>query len=196
MGLSTVQQLIQRAKNMNEYNNSGVSKDDIWVDFFNEALMSMVEYLNIDEEVKFTLNSTTTTFDLPEGYYGLIKITDSSTNELRPYKDEGFTLDGGRGYSPGYNIKNKGSKYIIEFPLMQPDTFTVSYIRYPLKLENSTIQTQKPEVPTVGETALCYKAISHALENNNQPGQARYFDEKYVLELDKINKASYRARGQ
>lgn len=196
MGISTVSQLVQRAKSMNEYNNSGVANDSVWVDFFNEALMSLVEDLNILEEVQITINPSLKSYDLPENYYGLIHVTNSLNNELSPYKDYGFSLEGTRSYSPGYDIKNKGFKYVIEFPYIQPETLTVTYIRYPTKLEFSQRESQKPEIPTSGESALCYKAISNALKNNNQLGQAQYYDSLFREQMGIVRTANLRARGQ
>lgn len=196
MGMSTVQQLVQRAKSMNEYNNSGVATDAVWVDFFNEALMSMVDELNIQEEVQIIVNADTKTYDLPENYYSLKRMVDVYNNEISAFKDEGINFNGGRSFRPGYDVKYKGSKFVMEFPLVDPTTMTLTYTRYPERLEVSRVESQKPEVPTVGETALCYKAIAHALENNNLPGQAREYEEKYLREVEKIHKASFRARGQ
>lgn len=195
MGRSTVNQLIQRAKNMNEYNNSGVTSDVVWIDFFNEALSSMVEELAIEESYYITCNPVVNSYDLPEDYYQLVSIVDSLNNELTTFRDNGFNIDGTRTYNPGYTIKNKGNKQIVELQYLQPESIKVSYLRYPATLLFSDITSQKPEVPTVGETALCYKAISHALKNNNQLGQAQYFEDLYTLELGKINRASFRARG-
>lgn len=196
MGRSTVNQLIQRAKNMNEYNNSGVASDVVWLDFFNEALTSMVDDLGIEESYSITCDPAVTSYDLPEDYYQVLSIVDSANNELSTFKDFGFNIDGGRSYNVGYLVKNKGAQQAIELKHIQPESMTVHYIRYPETLLLADVTTQKPEVPTVGETALCYKAVSHALKNNNQLGQAQYFEELYAAEVSKVNKATTRARGQ
>lgn len=195
MGRSTVQQLIQRAKSMNEYNNSGIASDVVWIDHFNEALTSMVDELAIQESYSITCDPAVSVYNLPDDYYKLISITDQSDIELSTFKDGGFTLDGFRNINPGYTIQNKGPNYALELKSYQPDSLTVQYIRYPAVLELANINTQKPEVPTVGENALCLKAIVHSLENNNQLGQAQEFERKYLNELQKIDKANFKAKG-
>jgi hypothetical protein len=47
MGTSSTAQLIARGKAENGYNNSGISGDPAWIDFFNDALRDLVEDLNI-----------------------------------------------------------------------------------------------------------------------------------------------------
>lgn len=196
MGRSTVNQLIQRAKNMNEYNNSGVASDVVWLDFFNDALTSMVDELGIEESFSITCDPAVSSYDLPEDYYRVLSVADSANNELSTFRDFGFSIDGGRSFNVGYLVKNKGSKQVIELKQIQPKSMTVQYIRYPQTLLLADVTTQKPEVPTAGETALCYKAVSHALKNNNQLGQSQYYEELYLAEVAKINKASFRVRGQ
>ncbi|MDF2790544.1 MAG: hypothetical protein K0S80_3645, partial [Neobacillus sp.] len=77
----------------------------------------------------------------------------------------------------------------------QSDSLTLLYDRYPAVLEYSLISTQKPDIPTSGETALCYKAIASALKNNNQLGQAQYYDGLYKEQLAIIRTATNRAKG-
>lgn len=90
---------------------------------------------------------------------------------------------------------DKGSKHVIDITYNQACTFNLYYQRYPKKLEIADISTQRPEVPTIGETALCYKAIYYACLNNNQLDQAQFFDELYKRERAGIKTASVRARG-
>ncbi|PLR84661.1 hypothetical protein CVD25_01100 [Bacillus canaveralius] len=187
MGISTVNQLIQRAKSMNEYNNSGVANDSVWIDFFNIALMSMVNDLKIEAETAITHSKTTKEQDLPTGFFSVLYVLDQDGEEVEPYYLDTFSIDSHPSLSAGYLIKNKGSKTVIEFRNLAEQTYTLAYIRYPEKLAASS---QVPEVPTIGETALCYKAIGLALENNNQPG-AQDFEDRYNLEVMKIQKAAW-----
>jgi hypothetical protein len=190
MGRSTVRQLIQRAKNMNEYNNSGVSNDVAWLDHFNTALVEMVDDLNLEEtfEINYTLNQQA--YDLPEDYYSLILLNDKATNQRLTQKRHYDQI-----YPPGYWVLDKGDRHVVEITYNTPTTFIAFYERYPRPLEFSEIETQKPEIPTAGETALCYKAISHALRNNNQLGQAQYYDALFKEQLSTIKTASTRGRG-
>jgi hypothetical protein len=71
----------------------------------------------------------------------------------------------------------------------------VFYTRYPALLEYANISIQRPEVPTAGETALCYKAISNSLKNNNQLGQAQYYDGLYKEQRATVKLAVLKAKG-
>jgi hypothetical protein len=159
MGRSTVLQLIQRAKNMNEYNNSGVASDVVWLDHFNSALIEMADDLNLEETIEIPYIPTQTSYDLPDGYYSLVLLNNKQTNQRLTQKRYFDQL-----YPPGYWVTDKGYKYVIDITFPQATTFVLYYERYPDVLEYSLISTQKPDVPTIGETALCYKAISHALK--------------------------------
>lgn len=191
MGRSTVNQLIQRAKNMNEYNNSGVASDTVWLDHFNAALVEMADDLNLEETIEIPYTPTQTTYDLPEDYYSLVLLNDKTTNRRLTQKRH---FD--QKYPPGYWIMDRGDKHTIDITFNNATTFVLFYERYPKVLELGQISTQRPEVPTAGETALCYKAISHALKNNNQLGQAAHFDSLFKEQIAIIRTATTRARGQ
>ena len=190
MGISTAQQLIERAKNFNEYNNSGVSSTAKWVDFMNSALIEMVDDLSLEEFVTIEHIPGQRTYDLPSDYYSLVLLNDNTTNNrlaIRRHYDQ--------KYPYGYWVVDKGDKHQIDLLYTSPSTLTLLYKRYPKLIELSNIASQKPEVPTAGETALCYKAVKFALLNNNQIGQAEYFEKLYKDERANIKTATARARG-
>lgn len=191
MGRSTVAQLIQRAKTLNEYNNSGVASDAVWLDHFNSALVEMVDDLNLKQIFLIQYSKAVAAYPLPDDYYSLVVMNDANSNERinqrRSYDER---------YHPGYWIMDKGDYFEIDIVFHQDTTFNLLYQRYPKILEHSLMQSQKPEVPTAGETALCYKAISNALKNNNQLGQAAYYDGLYKEQLAIIRTAVNRARGE
>lgn len=188
MGRSTVQQLIQRAKNMNEYNNSGVSNDTIWVDHFNAALVEMVDDLDLQQPFTIAYTPLQRSYTLPDDYYSLLLLTTQNKqriNERRDYDEQ----------SPGYWVMDKGSHHEADIIFSYPTELTALYQRYPAQLEVSQKETQKPEIPTAGETALCYKAVYFSLLNNNQPGQAKYFDDLYQKERANVRMAVAKAKG-
>ncbi|MET3699348.1 hypothetical protein SAMN05877753_10213 [Bacillus oleivorans] len=190
MGRSTVQQLITRAQNMNSYNNSGVESNIQWVDFFNEALVQMVDDLNLEEvyEIPYTLDQRE--YTLPDDFYGLLLVNDLSKKTRLAARRNYDQV-----YPYGYWIMDKGSHFALDVVHSNPTTLQILYKRYPKQLNIGEIATQKPEVPTVGETALCFKAINRALLNNNQVEQANYFDELYNREKGVIRTAGTRAKG-
>lgn len=190
MGRSTVQQLIQRAQNMNSYNNNGIETQNAWIDFFNDALQSMVDDLDIHEETTLVFNPSQKQYDLPDDYYALRIIEDTIRKETLVQK-----RNYNQRYPYGYWVIDKGSKHVIDITYDNATTFNLYYQRYPEQLTLAQIDTQKPEVPTIGETALCYKAIYYACLNNNQIEQATYFDDLYKRERANIKTASVRARG-
>lgn len=189
MGRSTVQQLIQRAQSMNSYNNSGIDSKVAWVDFFNEALTNMVDHLEIQETIQIQYDPQTKEYALPDDYYGLISVTD----------DRGIHLKQRRSYQQpnayGWYVLDKGSHHVLDvtYDFLKP--LSIHYYRYPAFLVLGDVNTQKPEVPTAGETALCYKAIYFALLNNNQTAPAQYYEQLFKKELATIKTAADRARG-
>lgn len=190
MGVSTVQQLINRAKNMNGYNNSGIATDAVWVDFFNAALVEMTDDLTIEEI--FTINFTpgTREYNLPSDFYAISVLYDQNGSAVAMRRNYN------QRYPNGYWVLDKGDRRVIDlYEYTQPMTFTLLYRRYPKPLTYSEMATQKPEVPTAGEIALCYKAIYFACLNNNQIGQAEFFDQLYQKERTNIKTAASRARG-
>lgn len=190
MARSTVNELIQRAKSMNNYNSSGIESTTAWVDFFNEALSSMVDDLGLEEVMTINFVIGTTEYDLPEDYYAIITVTEADT---------GSTMAKRRAYPQkypfGWWVMDKGSKTVLDLIFNFNKAFKVHYNRYPAKLELANISTQKPEVPTVGETALCYKANYYACLNNSHFDEAQYFEKLYKEEQAKIRTASVRSRG-
>lgn len=189
MGRSTVSQLIKRAQNMNEYDNHGVKDDSIWIDHFNSALSEMAEDLKIDERVEIEFIYGTEEYDLPDDFYSMIIVNDSRNSRIAKLRhmDE---------KNKGYWVVNRGGKFrIILRGFYSSEAITIRYTRYPALLEEEQKDTQQPEVPNIAEDALCYKAISRALMNNNQIGKAQAFDNLYRTELAKVNTASTRARG-
>jgi hypothetical protein len=189
MGRSTVAQLIQRAKNLNQYNNSGVDSDAMWVDHFNAALVEMVDNLDLQETFTIAYTKDTQLYTLPDDYYALLLLIDSKNQPITQKRNYN------QSYPNGYWILDKGDHFDIDISYNTDDMLTILYNRYPKELIFADIQTQKPEVPTTGETSLCYLAISKALQNNNQLGQAQYYDGLYKSELANIRIATNRAKG-
>lgn len=189
MGRSTVAQLIKRAQNQNEYDNHGVASDEIWIDHFNSALQEMTDDIKLDETMTINFVTGTEDYDLPEDYYAIRSLSDThgQVRRRRNFEQE---------YPPGYWIKNKGNRYAVNLKgYSSNETFTLHYYRYPALLDSMNKDTQKPEIQTIAEDALVFKAISKALLNNNQIGKSEYFEGLYKAEIGKINTAETRARG-
>lgn len=186
MGRSTVATLITRGMNQNEYNSTGIDTTGKWVDFFNDALNDLADDLLILAPLTITLVPGTREYDLPEDFLQLHTFTDNSypVNKRRTYEDI---------WCQGYWIMNKGSKYVIDlFDYNGTVALTGLYQRYAAVLPSDDTTVQ-PEVPTMGENALIYYAISKALRNNNLPGQAQEVEGKYERERQKIRNAAYRS---
>ena len=188
MGKSTAAQLIAKGQAENAYNNSGITSPSTWLDFFNDALRDLVDDLNIQEVLPtITHDGTVREHDLPTDYYSLVLFNDANNNRIvqrRNYDQQ---------YPAGYWVLNKGSKYVIDlYNFSFAQTFTGLYVRYAADLASTS---DTPEVPSVGEKALIYYAISKALNNNNQMGQAKEYEGKYESERLKIRTAASRARG-
>lgn len=186
MGASTVAALIARGQNQNEYNQTGIDSSGKWVDYFNDALQDLADDLLILAPLTITLIPDTREYDLPEDFLQLHTFTDNSypVSKRRTYEDI---------WCQGYWIMNKGSKYVIDL-VNYSGTATLSglYQRYAALLP-SDVLTVKPEVPTMGENALIYYAISKGLRNNNFPGQSQEVEGKYERERQKIRNAAYRS---
>lgn len=188
MGISSVAKLIALGKSENGYNNSGIASDNTWLDFFNSALNDLVDDLNLEEVLPtITHDGLVREHDLPADYYSLILFNDGNGNRIvqrRNYDQQ---------YPPGYWVLYKGSKYVIDlYNFSSAQTFKGLYQRYAKALSSTT---DTPEIPSVGERALVYYAISKALYNNNQMGQAQEYEKKYEGERLKIRTAASRARG-
>ncbi|MEN2765775.1 hypothetical protein [Ornithinibacillus xuwenensis] len=166
----------------------------MWIDFFNEALFSMVEDLEINEDISIEFIDGVNEYDLPENYYSLVELKDEQNQLIPAYRNNGIDISGSQTYRPGYEIMQRGSKFVITFPLMKaPRTFQLRYIRYPNQLSLAN-EGDKPEIPTVAETALCYKAISFALMNNNQYGQSQFVDDMFMNKASIGRRANHKAR--
>jgi hypothetical protein len=173
---------------MNEYNNSGVSADSVWVDHFNAALVEMADDLDLQESFTLSYSTDKRVYTLPDDYYSLLLLTTENKQRIaqrREYDSQ----------TPGYWVMDKGSRHEVDVVFPQATILTGLYQRYPANLEVSSVQTQKPEIPTAGETALCYLAISKALLNNNQPGQAKYFIDLYTAQRANVRLATTKAKG-
>lgn len=190
MGRSTIQTLIARGQSWNSYNNTGIDSNGLWLDAFNAALADLVEDIGLVGTTTISYVNGTTTYDLPDDYFEVTQVLDSGGYPIfkRQYETEPFPCFN------SYFIKDIGTNYQIVFDdRNSTETLTVNYIRYPTLLLITQLSTQRPEVPTVGEDALIYYAISKALRNNNQIGQAMQVDQDYERERRKIRDAKYRA---
>lgn len=189
MGRSTSAQLIAKGKAENSYNNSGISTDVQWVDFFNDALADLVDDLNIEESLPpINFISSTREYDLPADFFSIQGLYDNSGNEIcerRSFNQK---------YPAGYRILNKGSKYVVDlYSYGTNQTITGQYIRQAILLTSAGAEAEYPEIPTVGEKALFYYAIAKALRNNNQP--VGDYEILYERERKKIRNAMARSRG-
>jgi hypothetical protein len=189
MGASTSQQLIAKGKGENGYNNSGISNDSQWVDFFNDALADLVDDLGIEESLDpIVFVSTVRENTLPADYFSLVNLYDGNGCEV--YERRSYN----QKYPAGYRVLFKGSSYVIDlYSFTTNQTFTGQYYRYAEALTIADYADQHPEVPTVGEKALIYYAISKALRNNNQP--VGDYLKLYERERMKIRDAIAKARG-
>lgn len=186
MGRSTSAQLIAKGKTENSYNNSGISTDVQWIGFFNDALADLVDDLGIEASLSpISYVTATREYDLPADYFSIQCLYDSSGNvigERRSYNQQ---------YPRGYRTLNKGSKYVIDlYQMGSNQTFTGQYIRYAAALTSGGVDTEYPEIPSVGEKALFYYAIAKALRNNNQP--VGDYEKLYERERLKIRNAAAR----
>lgn len=187
MGASTVAQLIAKGQKENAYNNSGISSNEDWYGFFNDALRDLVDDLRIEKVSTITFVTTTREYDLPADYYAMGIVYDSSFNpqvKRRNYAQR---------HPAGYWIFYRGSAHVIDlYSYTSNQTLNYTYMAYPTAI---TATTDSPEVPSVGEKALIYYALSKALRNNNQVGQAKEMEEKYEAERLKIRTAAARGGG-
>lgn len=187
MGRTNVQNLINRGSNWNSYNATGIATNGLWLDAFNAALADLVEDIGLTARTVIPYIAGTTTYDLPADFFESIQVVDAGQFPIwkRQYEVEPFPC------ADSYYIKNVGANYQIVFDERNSsENITVVYTRYPSLLNTLT---DFPEVPTVGEDALLYYAISRSLRNNNQQGQAMEVEQKYEQERKKIRDAKYRA---
>lgn len=190
MGRSTVAELIARGQAWNSYNNTGIDSNSLWLDAFNSALKDLVEDIGLVGSTTISYVNGTLSYDLPADFFEVMQVVDSSNYPIskRQFELEPFP------FFNSYFIKDVGANYQIVFDdRMGNETLTVSYIRYPALLVISTINVQRPEVPTIGEDALINYAISRALRNNNQLGQAGTIAQDYERNRKQIRDAKYRA---
>jgi hypothetical protein len=173
---------------MNEYNNSGVSKDSVWVDHFNAAMVEMVDDLNLQESFTIAYTPDTRTYILPDDYYSLLILTAGNKQRINQRREYDSQV-------PGYWVVDKGSHFELDIAFSQPTELTVVYQRYPTNLEVALMETQHPEIATAGETALCFKAVYFSLLNNNQPGQAKYYNDLFTEQRGTIRIATSKAKG-
>jgi hypothetical protein len=185
MGASTVAELISKGKAENAYNNSGIKSDAQWYDFFNDALRDLVDDLCLEDSVDLVYDGTTTTMDLPADYYSIIDLYTGMNTCIRRRR---FLKD----RSSGYWIQNQGSAWTLDIYGFSAQTFTLVYNRYAAKV---TQLSDVPEVPASGEMALVYYAISKALRNSNQVGQAQEMEARYKEARKEIRTAVARGRG-
>lgn len=194
MGRSTVQDLIARGQNRNDYNNTGIDSNGKWIDAFNAALQDLVNDLNITAPLSINFVNGTREYDLPEDFSEIRELWDAfnlPSTKRRFYDQQlyGFYP----GFLEGYFILFKGSGYVIDlYPYLNTQTFNGIYVRYPALLSVSDL-TQRPEVPTVGEDALIDYAVMIALRNNNLLGEAREVQKDYERGRKKIQDAASRA---
>lgn len=193
MGRSTVQELIARGRNQNDYNNTGIQNNAQWVDFFNSALQDLASDIDIRTTATINYDGVTTDYDLPEDYVEIVELYDQFSTPIskrRLYND--YWLE--RFYDQGFYIYWAGSGYkirLIEFT--GPQVFTMFYTRLPAKLSVSAI-TDKPEVPAPGEDALIYYAVAKSLANNNLLGQSMNVMGQYEAQRKNIRDVIARAK--
>lgn len=194
MGRSTVQDLIARGQNRNDYNNTGIDSNAKWVDAFNSALQDLVNDIALTDQFFINFVQGTREYDLPSDFYELRELWDAfnlPSFKRRFYDQNQF------GFFPadvqGYFILFRGVNYTIDlYPYNTTQTFRGIYVRYPRLLSVGEL-TAQPEVPTIGEDALIDYAIMTALRNNNLIGEANKIEVKYERNRKKIQDAVARA---
>lgn len=195
MGRSTIQELITRGQNRNDYNNTGIDTNSKWIDAFNAALQDLTNDLSITELLTINFIPGIREYDLPADFFEIRELWDgfNCKAEKRRYYDQqlfGFYPQ----YLEGYYVLFKGDKYVIDlYPYNAAQTFQGIYVRYPAVLNIATIATQRPEVPTIGEDALIDYAVMTALRNNNLLGEAAAVEARYETGRKKIRDAAQRA---
>lgn len=195
MGRSTVANLIARGQSRNDYNNTGIDTPSKWVDAFNAALQDLVSDINLTETLTIPFVKGTREYDLPADFFEIRELWDGfncKSTKRRYYDQQLF------GFYPtlfeGYYVLFKGSGYVIDLYQYNADqTFQGIYVRYPALLSAGSVDTQRPEVPTVGEDALIDYAIMIALRNNNLLGEAKTVQQDYERGRKKIQDAAQRA---
>lgn len=193
MGRSTTAQLIAKGKGENSYNNAGINSDGAWVDFFNAALSDLADDIELTDTLSISFVDGTREYNLPTHYHGIVELYDGNGTPVTQRRNYGSSLN---TVKQGYWILNKGATQVIDlYRYMGAQTFTGLYIRYPAMLSATGINSEYPEVPSVGEMALPYYAISKALRNQNQVGMAQEMEQQYEAERKKIRNAAARARG-
>lgn len=192
MGRSSVSELISRGQNQNDYNNSGIDTPGKWVDYFNDAMQDLVSDINLTAKLQISFVNGTSEYNLPSDFFELIELWDGFGCRIPKSRFLDQTY-GGYDITNGYYIRFNGSSYTIDLNQYNADqTFNGVYNRYPAKISAADL-TASPEVPTIGENALIYYAISKSLRANNQPGQAMSMEQMYEKERKKIRDAAARA---
>lgn len=187
MGASTTLELIAKGKGQNAYNNAGIATDMMWVDLFNDALRDLVDDLNIEETVNVVYDGIVSLIDLPADFYEVKEIYTSTGYPIRKRRHL-------KDRSSGYWMLYKGSKWQVDIQGYSAQTFTLFYNRYAAKLTGAS--GEQPEIPSAGEMALPLYAISKALRNNNQVGQAQEIEQgPYKEQIKNLRTAQARARG-
>lgn len=196
MGRSTVAALIARGQNENRYNNVGIASQSNakWIDWFNAALQDLASDINLTADLSISFVQGTREYDLPADFMEIRELWDGfgCATTKRRYYDQiyGFYYN----TPEGYYVRFVGDKYTIDLYQYNSDqVFNGIYIRYPALLTVADQSTQVPEVPTIGENALIYYAISKAMDANNQRGQAQSYMGMYEQERKKIRDAAGRA---
>lgn len=191
MGRSTTAQLIARGKAENSYNNSGITNDVQWIDFFNDALSDLVDDLGLNDTETITVLADTNEYALPSDYYHAILLFDNTTSTPYPKRRNynAFT-------SPGYWVINRGEEIVMDLRQIPVGrVLTLSFQKYPTLLTESAKNTQTPEIPSAGEKALIYYAIAKALRNNSHMAESKEYERLYEAERLKIRTASVRGAG-
>lgn len=191
IGTSTSAQLIAKGQAENKYNASGISSDNKWIDFFNDALKDLVDDMGLTENYTLTVESGVTEYELPDDYYSAILLFE--TVNATPYPKR-------RNYNefnkPGYWIFNRGDEIIMDLRQIPVGRqLTLVYQKYATDLTEPAKNTQKPEVPRVGEKALVYYALQKALRNNSHLDDAKEYERLYEAERLKIRTAAVRGAG-
>lgn len=191
MGRSTIAQLIAKGQAENKYNNSGINSDGKWVDFFNDALRDLVDDMGLTGNHTLTITANTFEYSLPDDYYSAIQLFETANGFLYPKR---------RNYSDftrsGFWVLNRGDSFVMDIrQIPVGKEMTVVYQKYAPDLVEANKNTQVPEVPTVGEKALIYYALTKALRNNSHLDDAKEYERLYEAERIKIRTAAARSGG-
>lgn len=188
MGRSSVAALIARGQNQNNYNQTGISSNAQWIDFFNAALADLANDIDLRTTFTIAYDGVNSTYDLPDDFVDMQELYDSYN--LRVPRRQTSREDGAfYQWTEGFYIYWGGANYkIVLYDYGSTEqTFNGLYTRLPDVITfASDLTTQFPELPTPCEDALIYYAIAKAMANNNLLAQSLTMMNEYEKQRKNI----------